>query len=460
VGYQSGPSDALAVTTPSWDPVKVVADPGPAPSDEFGISTAVWGDVAVVGAWYDNAAAGAAYVFKFDGAGWVQQAKLTASDAWMLDLFGTSVDIYEDTIVIGADGDDDKGTASGSAYVFRFEDPNWVEEAKLTAFDGTGGEHFGASVAVWGNSIIVGAPDDNDYGTGSGSAYAFWHNAGSWLEEGKMVASDSSAGDFFGQSVDIRDITTTIIGSPGSDGNDIDSGSAYIFGYEGPYWAEQMKLWASDGQLDDEFGRAVSIDANYIIVGASGNAGDGAAYIFNYDDPNWAEQAKLTTSNPASTGSEFGRAVSISNNYAAVGAPYDYANGTDAGSVYVFNRQGSTWPNRTRLLIDESDTEGDYFGCSVAVGGSYIIGGAGGDDENGNNAGAAYIFYRDTSAEQENPDINNDDCVDYYDLNFIAMYWLESDIYIPGNINYDDSVNLLDFSILATFWEGDCSSPM
>jgi hypothetical protein len=240
----------------------------------FGYSVAICGDIAVVGAPLDNANgadAGAVYVFRRDGVAWVEQAKLLASDAAPAgDYFGWSVDIDSDVIVVGADHDDPNGISSGAAYVFRFNGCGWTQQDKLVASDGSAEDFFGSRVAVSGNTIVVGAPSDDPNGNSSGSAYVFRFNGLNWVEQQKLIASDGAAGDSFGSSVDVvRDALggTILVGAPGNDAN----GAAYVFHYPllGSVWIQEAKLLASDGQANDSFGCSVRLWADAAVVGAS-----------------------------------------------------------------------------------------------------------------------------------------------------------------------------------------------
>jgi hypothetical protein len=204
VCFAFGPPQAEAGT--AWlERQKLLASDGAA-GDSFGSSVSISGDLAIVGAiddcdkGYDS---GSAYIFKRDGTTWVQQQKLLASDGAVGDLFGRSVSISGDLAIVGADGDDDKGSHSGSAYIFRRDGTSWVQQQKLTASDGAAGNWFGWSVSISGDYAIVGAIDDDDKGSASGSAYIFGWDGTAWSQQQKLLASDGAAGDFFGHSVSI-----------------------------------------------------------------------------------------------------------------------------------------------------------------------------------------------------------------------------------------------------------------
>jgi hypothetical protein len=216
-----------------------------------------------------------------------------------------------------------------------------IEWAKLTASDGATGDRFGHSVASSGDTVIVGAIGDTDY---AGSAYVFQRNAGgpgNWGQVAKLTASDGAAGDRFGMSVSISG-DTVVVGARLDDDNGDDSGSAYLFERDegGPgNWGQVVKLTASDGSFWAIFGVSVSISGETAVVGAR-TLSNGSAYLFERDAGgagNWGEVAKLTASDGA-LNDDFGTAVSIGGNTIVIGAYADDDNGEDSGSAYVFYR--------------------------------------------------------------------------------------------------------------------------
>ncbi len=254
---------------------KLVASDGTR-MDSFGYSVSISGGYAIVGA--DDSA----YIFKRDGSGWMQQDKLIASDGAYMDSFGFSVSLDGDYAVIGAHRDDDNGADSGSAYIFKRAGNSWTQEGKLIASDGAPKEWFGYSVSIRGDSAIIGARKDNDSGSESGSAYIFKRVGNSWTQQDKLIASDRVPYDRSDRSVSISG-DSAIIGTPFDDGNVADSGSAYVFRRVGNSWTQQDKLTAWDGAADDYFGTEVSISGGYAIIGAPGDENGkspGSAYIF------------------------------------------------------------------------------------------------------------------------------------------------------------------------------------
>ena len=201
--------------------------------DLFGAAVDIFGDSLVVGAPARNAPgavdAGGAYVFRRDGLGvWSEVATLVPVDVSAGDQFGGSVGIHGTVVAVGASLDDDLGANSGSAYVF-VEDSvtGWGQEAKLVASDGASGDAFGQAVAIYAGRAVIGAPGDDDKGSGSGAAFVFEKSSGVWVEAEKLVPDDGAAGDGFGSYVEVYE-DTLAIGSPSDDSPGLNSGSAYF----------------------------------------------------------------------------------------------------------------------------------------------------------------------------------------------------------------------------------------
>ena len=391
--------------------------------DRFGYSVALSGNTAIVGAILDDDAgsqSGSAYLF--DTASGSQLFKLTASDAAADNFFGCSVSISGNRAIVGARRDDDAGSNSGSAYLFDVSDPcNPTETYKLTASDAAAGDEFGDSVAISGNTAIVGASWDDDPCSDSGSAYLFDAATGSQLA--KLTASDVAAGDRFGHGVAISG-NTAIVGAYKDDDAGNDSGSAYLFDVSDPCNPVQMaKLTASDAAAGDLFGCSVSISGNRAIVGAAwDDSKSGSAYLFDVSDPcNPLETYKLTASD-AAAGDIFGF-VSISGNMVIVGAERDdHAGGTDSGSVYLFDV--TTGSQLFKLTAFDAAAE-DSFGYSAAISGPpwRAIVGAIWDDDAGSRSGSAYVF--DVSCPYTIVGDINEDCrVDFRDFALMAANWL------------------------------------
>ncbi|MBT7617832.1 MAG: T9SS type A sorting domain-containing protein [Calditrichaeota bacterium] len=354
----------------------------------FGYSVSISGDYAVVGAY--SKYSGSAYIFIREGDNWNQQAELIADDAAEGNQFGVSVSISGDYAVIGDRSNDDDDT--GSAYIFVRDGTDWTQQAKLTADDAEEGDWFGYSVSISGDYSIIGAVYDDDSGSSSGSAYIFARDGVDWTQQAKLTADDAASGEVFGYSVSISD-DYAVIGASGLTSRD--SGSAYIFVQNGDGWTQQAKLTADDAAVEDRFGCSVSISGDYAIVGASqdddGGGSSGSAYIFVRDGEDWTQQAKLTVDD-AEAGDRFGYSVSISGDNAVIGALFGHNGVEYAGSAYIFVIEGDDWTQQVKLTTDDATRE-DAFGRSVSISGDYAIVGvpfAGGDI--GPSEGSAYIY--------------------------------------------------------------------
>ncbi|HIJ67501.1 MAG TPA: hypothetical protein HPP87_12840 [Planctomycetes bacterium] len=400
-----------------------LTDPNSAIGDSFGGSVSISKNLCVVGAPaddYNGVDSGSAYIFRFDGFNWVPEARLLALDGSAGDLFGVSVSLDGELCLIGASGDEDNGDNTGSAYIFRFQDPNWIQEAKLTAFDGVQNDEFGTSVSVSGNRCVIGASGDDDNGDGSGSGYVFRFDGENWLCEHKLLASDGRAGDLFGCSVSISgDLCLT--GAKFDDDNGDKSGSAYIFRYEDPNWVEQAKLTPSDGTAGDFFSSSVSLDGNLCLIGAHGDddRGEhtGSAYVFRYSEPNWVQEAKLAASDGGAW-DFFGRSVALSGDLCLVGAYMDSSFASEAGSAYLFRFADGFW-QETASLSAADRVHHDHFGWSVSLdSGNVLVGAIRKDDY----TGAAYSFRPCPSA-----DLTDDCFVDIEDFAVLADWWLRGE---------------------------------
>ncbi|NOT01042.1 MAG: PKD domain-containing protein [Phycisphaerales bacterium] len=366
-GSNSGSAYVFVRSEGVWTEQQELTASDAAAFDRFGNSVSVSGNTAVVGAWRDDDAgsdSGSAYVFVRNGSVWTEHQKLTASDAGAVDFFGVSVSVSGNTAVVGAVHDDDAGSNSGSAYVFVRSGGVWTEQQKLTASDGEPRDEFGFSVSVSGDTAVVGARFDDDacpsvLNCSAGSAYVFVRNGEVWTEQQKLTASDAASFDSFGVSVAVSG-NTAVVGAVFDADAGSNSGSAYVFVRSGSVWTEQQKLTASDAAAGDLFGISVADSGDTAVVGASKNClqnpncGSGSAYVFVRSGSVWTELRKLTAPDGAA-GDEFGYSVSVSGDTAVVGAIGDVA-GFPSGSAYVFRVADCN----TNGIPDECDLANDY----------------------------------------------------------------------------------------------------
>jgi trimeric autotransporter adhesin len=433
--------------------------------DHFGFSVAIDGDTVVVGAPSEDSGAtgvngdedndlspssGAAYVLVRSGKSWTQQAYLKAFNTAGSDKFGTDVAIDGDLIVVGAP---DQDADAGAAYVYQRTGEVWSNQGFLKASNAEGGDQFGGAVAIGGNTIVVGAANEDSAATGvggnqadntatwAGAAFVFVYNGAAWIQRAYLKGSNTEASDRFGASVAV-DGDTVIVGAWGESSNAViidgdgnnntsaASGAAYVFVRFSNVWSQQAYLKAANADASDRFGTSVAIDGETAIVGAyredgaatgaggngtSNGADDsGAAYVFQRETGGWEQQAYLKASN---TGVDdfFGWSVDLDGDRAIVGAYGESSSATGingdgdndlavrSGAAYLYFREGSTWAFQEYLKAANTD-ELDEFGADVAISGNTAIvgspyefggsSGVGGDgsDNSMDESGAAYLF--------------------------------------------------------------------
>jgi hypothetical protein len=314
--------------------------------DSFGGAVGLSGNTLVVGAQGDDSLRGSVYVFVRSGTNWVFQQKLMASDGAASDHFGVSLAISGDTFVAGAPGNDVVGAAgAGSVYVFVRSGTNWTQQQKLLAGDRALDDALGESVAIDGNTIVAGAVGEDDGGSAAGAAYVFVRTGTTWSQQQRLKASDAGTFDFFGVTVAIKgDIV--IVGAPGNDDLAAGSGSAYVFGRTGTMWSETQKLLASDGGFSDEFGSALAFNGDALVIGAHWRA---TFYIFTSNGTSWAERVNRT--GPAETIAEI--AIGATTIVTGFGNPETYSgpvivygpSHADAAAVAQYSRNLLYYPN-------------------------------------------------------------------------------------------------------------------
>jgi len=420
----------------------------------FGYSVTITGDYAIVGARCDGEngeQAGAAYVFRWEDEHWIQKQKLTASDAAAGDQFGISVSADANHCVIGAPGSGD----TGSAYVFGLDDESWLQQDKLITADANTAARFGTAVGMDDGIVVVGADNDDGAKSGSGAAYVFVSNGGGWTQQARLNPLDGESQDNFGNAVSICGDCIVV----GVCYDNIDAGSAYVFRYDAAVWWEEAKLTALDWQPSDFFGGAVCIDGDRIIVGSHGDdaAGlnAGAAYIFEKEGSRWIQKQKLMSSD-LSAGDQFGMSVAIVDNHALIGALFGAGSGEDPqdpGTAYLFHLRAADWFQKAKLLASDGE-QADYFGTSVALGRDYAVVGACADGDNGPHSGSAYVFTFSPLG-----DLNGDWWVDFADFAVLARYWLQT----PGTAAIDIApaqadgvIDINDVGVLIRNWLRAC----
>jgi len=388
--------------------------------DEFGYSVAIDGNTAVIGA--RNADpnlgdgpiedAGAAYVYVYNGKTWLLDSMLTAKNPSEGDTFGVSVAISGNTILVGATGvnveaknkDDDVFKDVGAAYIFSRSSGSWVQQAKLTASDWAEEDSFGSNVAIYKNTAVVSA-ETKDLGplVDAGAVYVFYGSGKNWKQQAKLLPesfTDIWLGDYFGTSIsiygDLIAVGATQFDLTGESG----SGKAYIFKRTGKIWKQEARLEAEEGRRGDAFGNSISIYGRSVVIGAHHADPDlgagritsaGEAFVFTDDGNEWKETATISAYDGLPF-DQFGQAVDMYGDTIVVGADgATQAGNSAAGAVYVFKKSNGDWNLQTRAVTDPT-SEDDLFGKSVGVYGNWFVVGASGRDPNKRTrAGEAFL---------------------------------------------------------------------
>nr|UZH23228.1 hypothetical protein [myxobacterium MSr12020] len=347
--------------------------------------------------------AGAAYPVVIDPLVWVEQTMFTPSDAMTYDTFGQSVAIEGNTAMVGSIGASNLPSgpwATGAVYVYERINGSFTQVQKLFAADAVNQDLFGWSVAMRGDTAIIGARHKYHNGSGAGVAYAFVRQNGVWVQQAKLAANETTSA--FGYSVAFLSDDRVVIGGPFRT-----NGAAYVFGRNNGVWTQEAKLVAANPGSTDQFGAAVAGDGNTIVIGSRQafyqndvqQRQTGKAEIFEYVNGAWTETAVLQPADLLSNGSHFGSSVAIQGDTIAIGEIGDATYAPGGGAVYIYERSGGAWAQATKLFpVDATTATNAYFGISLALHDDTLAVGASGHREQAGNAGAVYTFQRTNGA--------------------------------------------------------------
>jgi hypothetical protein len=363
-----------------------------ASGDSFGNSIATHGGTIAIGA-PEHMPGGAVYVFVEQAGAWVLEQKVLSNDLANGDWLGFAVALEGDTMVATAYQEDAQGTDSGSAYVFTRSGGQWTQQGKLIPLEGDSFDNFGFSVALSGDTVVVGDPNDSlqavpQPGQGAhGSIYVYLRGGAVWTQQQKLWAPTPTPSAVFGMAVDVSG-DSMLIGEDGTSG--LAEGNAHVFTRSGGVWSLEVSLSGAGVSLDpgDVFGSAVALDGDTALVGAQGDddaaAGAGAAYVLVRSGGVWSLEQKITASD-AAVARFFGSKVALHGDLAVVGAQdLDYS-----GSLYVFARSGGVWTEQQK--IDGSTAAYDAFGADLDVD-LHVVAGTPGDDSVSMDQGSAQVF--------------------------------------------------------------------
>lgn len=365
--------------------------PDPAEGDiTFGV-VAMNGGRLVAGAARDDSAAsnaGALHFYRKEGDQWVFDVRLAGPQSQAGDMLGIRVDLHGD-VAAGTPNVDGRPVS-----VFRHDGTGWAGEAAIfPPADALPNDNFGVDVAVHGDLLVIGAHAWWTWGAREGAAYVYRHQDGQWLYEARLTASDGAGGNIFGMAVE-TDGTRILVGAPQTQ-YDNRVGAAYVFRQEAGIWIQEARLTASDPRADNEFGSSVVIEGDTLAVGAQHHSemgqAAGAAYVFRLGQSGWQQEAKLLNSD-LSAGDVFGVNLALSGDWLAVAAQQQDTAVTDDGAIYLFKREAGHWSQQARMLATDPLPVEALGGYGVAMDGNEVAAGA----QPAGNAGRVLVFdFRD-----------------------------------------------------------------
>lgn len=410
----SGAPSAFAQLTsfPEW-PLML---PGVADFDFVSSSCAMSGDVAILGAPFDNTVtgenSGSAMIFRRDGDTWVLEQVLEPSLPVQGDLFGINVAISGNSALVAASTDIGDLQRPGSVFVFRFDGTSWVEEQILYPEFPDAYEGFGGAVAIDGDVAVIGARiDDTVVGANTGSASVFRFDGTMWNLEQTLVSSVPKPFGEFGYSVSLSN-DVILVGAYREDTPAFQiAGAAYLFRFDGTSWVEEQRLSLPNGDQNDWYGQDTSLSGNVAVVTAPRALNElGAAYVYRYDGTSWIAEQELAQPTVPEAAS-FADRVAVSGDHVVVTAPFgDSVAGVDTGLGYLYRFDGVGWVE-TGQLVHSDAQPGDHLGRSVAMSGDFAVIGAPRYSGTGVEAGGAGFLF-----QIDGPDCNGNGLLDSVDI--------------------------------------------
>jgi FG-GAP repeat protein len=377
--------------------------------DQFGWSVAMEGNTAIIGAPFDFSTNGSAYVFEFDGVQWNELVKLRDFGQNESERrFGRSVALSGDTILVGAPNW--AGTSNrGRAWVFRFDGSQWLAESMLELSASSPNDQFGYSVAIDGDTAVIGAPFNTYCNQSGGSAYVFRRSGTQWTQQAMLCPSIGAVVDQYGTAVSVKG-NTIVVGAPGNGSGAL--GGAHIYRYNGAQWIDTIELLSSDGASGGEFGVSVALGGitgnDLVLVGAPTRFNTGAVYVF---DAITGQQVVRILPTSGGQGNRFGKAVGLRGTTAIIGFPWGPDSGTGAAYIY----EATSGALLSTLMASDGQLS-DGMGWGVAISGNHAIAGARLDDDLGDRAGSAYAFDVDTNITPCSVDLTHDCVLDFFDV--------------------------------------------
>lgn len=433
----------VAVAQP-WVEQQVLIPDQDSQARQFGFATAIRSTVLAAGAPWDyehGHNAGAAYVFVRGVSGWDLENKLAADDTSEGDNFGWRLALADDFLVVGAPFHDGFADNAGAAYVFRRINGLWEQSSQLLAPDGSAGDVFGYSVSIDNGWVAVGAPGSDSAGASAGSVYLFRLEDGDWRYFSQLTPSVGTEFESFGFSVSLSQDTLAV----GADRTDLYTGSAYVYGLMADQWELQARLVPGDGEIGDQFGFAVAVGADEVVVGSprhqTTHNDEGAAYVFARADNAW-DFADMLSAADGAAGDLFGLSIALSGDRLFIGAPY--SGPYKLGAAHAYDRTENGWTWTAKLTAGSGHVE-DEFGTVALDADAAVIGAP------GHKQGKVHIFRAPGVCPA---DFNLDGIVNTRDAIAFLSAWAAKDD--TADINGDGTVDTRDVVAFLTAWVGGC----
>ncbi|MBK8284974.1 MAG: Ig-like domain repeat protein [Ahniella sp.] len=433
---------------------KIIAGSGNgAADDRFGRSLSMAGNLLAIGSPTDDsgilADAGSVYVFQYTGSAWVFQAKINPPVPEQNGAFGAAVAIIEDRLAIGSPlATTADGATSGAVYIYRLNGNTWALEQNIDPAARSANDNFGSSLAIDSTNLVAGARTGDASAASAGSVWVFTRSGTIWSEQQRLTANDGATADNFGLSVALSG-NSVIVGANLARISALEAaGAAYVFTRSGSIWTQQQKLVAPVAGELDEFGVDVDLEGDTAIVGHRNEDGtfanSGAARIYTRAAGVWTLTTTLTASDAADN-DFFGLTVALDGPFALVGAYTEDRTGLiDAGAAYIYERsQGGVWSQKDKFIASDAANI-DQFGFEVALApGLGLVGAPLDDNSDGIDAGAVYTFVNGTPTTTAL--VTNLSSLTYGEtLSLLATVTPTA----TGTVNFNNGVSLLGADVL------------
>lgn len=336
---------------------------------------------------------GSVYVYRKSD-NYEQLSKIYPSDGGTDEYFGYSLASFGDWAIIGSHHDNDKGASSGSVYLLKKHNDSWNLDSKIVPIDLSEADEFGNTVDIDSRFLASCAYLDDDKGTNSGSVYIYEKSGNDWLFNQKIFASDPEPYSEFGFSLEVED-DLLLVGSPLKDEEVQNEGAVYLFVKEENEWKFHQKLTSGKSDSNDQFGYSIKMHGNQVFIASKNNPSigqnSGEIYIYTMSLDYHLVLTQILHANDEKEGDQFGNSIEVSDKLLFVGANFKDDNGVNSGSVYVFYKNENHWEFLTKLIPSDNE-EFDAFGSSISASDENLLIGAYGCSDNGLLSGAVYYY--------------------------------------------------------------------